>query len=438
MGSGGCTVGLAGLLVLVVMCGTAAAASLRVRLSAARPSPASSLQPGSQRLTPSLVKSVKLPVWPVHAGVVAQVLEWIGLADAAEAVVSSVGGRVVPIQMGAQGTSPWLLLAHHQHSFTPFDPLRAISSLLLPEGFPAHPHSGFSTLTYAIEGGLRHRDSEGLKMSYGDGDVQLMTAGRGTIHEEMWDLEEASQKQQHKRIELFQLWVNSPAKDKFCAPRVEHLRSRNVPLLTCKTSGLTAKVICGSVSLGSDTSAAEGPLDALMHSPVAVLHVTLPPLARVHVEALDGQCSFVAYVRRGLAQLPAAAAEGGEGRGARMGDLLLFEQGGGAGTAEEREEEEEEEKRGEGEGEGASVFAELVAGPRGLDALLLLGKPLREPVMMQGPFVHASEQGYRRAAAAFGQMGNGVYWDHTATDEDWQRHTRAVDLQGRLKQLLGL
>lgn len=73
--------------------------------------------------------------------------------------------------------SPFLLLAHHCHSFTPLDPFRAITNLILPEGFPAHPHSGFDTVTYCLEGGLRHRDSEGLGMAYGDGEVQWMRAG---------------------------------------------------------------------------------------------------------------------------------------------------------------------------------------------------------------------------------------------------------------------
>ena len=75
----------------------------------------------------------------------------------------------------SQPLSPFLLLVHHQHSFMPFDPTRTITNLFLPEGFPAHPHSGFSTVTITIDGGLKHRDSEGIIMDYGDGDTQCMT-----------------------------------------------------------------------------------------------------------------------------------------------------------------------------------------------------------------------------------------------------------------------
>lgn len=107
------------------------------------------------------------------------------------------------MDLASPETSPFLLLVHHTHSFMPLDPLRLATSLFLPEGFPAHPHSGFDTVTYCIEGGLRHRDSEGLKMTYGDGDTQWMRAGRGVIHEEMWD---TGGYWNFKKIEIFQLW----------------------------------------------------------------------------------------------------------------------------------------------------------------------------------------------------------------------------------------
>jgi len=64
----------------------------------------------------------------------------------------------------------------------PLDPFRAFTKFILPEGFPAHPHSGFGTLTYTINGGLKHRDSEGLAMTYKNGDAQWMKAGRGKAY----------------------------------------------------------------------------------------------------------------------------------------------------------------------------------------------------------------------------------------------------------------
>ena len=384
----------------------------------------------------TLINNLQLPVWPVHAGVVAQLFDWAGLHDVAEGIVSKVGGRVVPIQMGGGGSSPFLLLAHHQHSFTPLDPIRKITELLLPEGFPAHPHSGFSTLTYTVEGGLAHRDSEGLKMSYGDGDTQWMDAGRGTIHEEMWDVTP----DRHQRIELFQLWVNSPSSSKFVAPRVVHLRNSETPLLRCPSSGVTAKVICGSFSLG--TSEALGPLSAVTHSPVNVAHVILPPNARVCVtvsEAGRSYPTFMAYTRRG-----SVGATGLQpGQASRMGDMLSFtptspaRRGGGGGGDEYEEERIVWADQDQDKGKDKDVperSAVIFAGNNGAELLLLLGQPLPEPALSNGPFVHASEAGLRRAANAFATLGPGgqVYWDHRLDDMQWKKHCRDLDVQGKL------
>eukprot|EP00913_Durusdinium_trenchii_P022291 g20944.t1 len=140
------------------------------------------------------------------------------------------GGRVCPmIFRDTASTDPFLLVAHHRHSFFAFDPLRYLFRFLLPEGFPAHPHRGFETVTYVLRGGLVHRDSRGVKKSYGapkdasgDGEgaaVQWMTAGRGLLHEEMWrtggEWESSDQ-------ELFQIWVNLPQKQKM-DPRMQML-----------------------------------------------------------------------------------------------------------------------------------------------------------------------------------------------------------------------
>lgn len=185
-------VGLVAELVLLL----ASSSALTVRVS-------SSSFPGAPLARGTRLPSPRLPVWPVWAGVAAQLLDWLGQPGLSSRLVEAVGGRVVPMDLVSPETSPFLLLVHHTHSFMPLDPLRLATTLLLPEGFPAHPHSGFDTVTYCMEGGLRHRDSEGLKMTYGDGDTQWMRAGRGVIHEEMWD---TGSYWKFKKIEIFQLW----------------------------------------------------------------------------------------------------------------------------------------------------------------------------------------------------------------------------------------
>ena len=145
------------------------------------------------RLPARVVRHPRLPVWPAWQGIVLLALSLSPatrpLADKLEA---QFGGRVCPMQFDPVECDPFVLLVHHRHSFRPFDPFRPLfSALILPEGFPAHPHRGFETVTYVLPGkaGLVHRDSLGCKMSYGDGACQWMTAGAGMLHEEMWDTE---------------------------------------------------------------------------------------------------------------------------------------------------------------------------------------------------------------------------------------------------------
>jgi len=159
---------------------------------------------------------MRLPVWPVQNGLLCLLLDLLRLKDVANWVETKFGGRVCPMSLDPSFTDPFILCVHHRHSFTPWDPIRPIFRLLLPDGFPAHPHRGFETATYILQGGLRHRDSEGLKQEYTDGCVQWMTAGQGVLHEEMW----LTDRVQH---ELYQIWVNLPRRSKMCQPRIQML-----------------------------------------------------------------------------------------------------------------------------------------------------------------------------------------------------------------------
>ena len=148
----------------------------------------------------SITRPPRLPVWPVFPGVILSILDLLRLPTSLSASLESTafGGRVAPIQFDPpSATSPYVLLVHHRHRFPSFFPwskiVRWATSLVLPEGFPAHPHSGFETLTICLKGGMKHRDSYGLKQTYGASSssgcwAQWLKAGRGVLHEEFWDL----------------------------------------------------------------------------------------------------------------------------------------------------------------------------------------------------------------------------------------------------------
>ena len=192
-----------------------------------------------------------------------------------------------------QSLSPFLLLVHHQHSFMPLDPTRTITNLFLPEGFPAHPHSGFSTVTITLDGGLKHRDSEGIIMEYGDGDIQCtthlliylfihlltssltqgMASGRGVIHEEMWN----TNKNKFQKIELYQLWVNLPEREKHGDPTVTVLRNESVPVCYDEARN-KYRVISGSLCINNEEIV--GPGNACTSSPLAIIQVKLK---KVHI-----------------------------------------------------------------------------------------------------------------------------------------------------------
>ena len=169
------------------------------------------------RAPAKIARHTRLPVWPAWQGLPLVVLSQLpgpcrGVADRLE---DAFGGRVCPMQFDAAEADPFVLLVHHRHAFRPLDFLRPLfSAAIMPEGFPAHPHRGFETVTYVLPGraGLTHRDSEGCKMRYGDGAAQWMTAGRGMLHEEMWDVSAGTE------AELYQLWVNLPSSQKLDPP----------------------------------------------------------------------------------------------------------------------------------------------------------------------------------------------------------------------------
>ena len=217
-----------------------------------------------------------------------------------------------------------------------------------PKGTPWHPHRGFETVTYIIDGVFEHEDSNGGGGVITNGDTQWMTAGAGILHIE--------RPPEHLVVSggLFhgiQLWVNLPRAQKWSPPRYQDLRATEVGTLAAADGGALVRVIAG------DVAGTAGP--GRTSTPITMLHATISPGARLE---LPWRADFnaLAYVLAG------AGTAGPERRPVATGQLAVF----GPGDALRLE---------------AAAFQESRA-PE-LDVLVLGGRPIREPVAWYGPFV---------------------------------------------------
>ena len=223
-------------------------------------------------------------------------------------------------------------------------------------GFPEHPHRGFETVTYMLDGRMRHKDNHGNEGLLVPGSVQWMTAGRGLVHSEMPE-------QQEGRMRGFQLWVNLPARDKMVAPRYQEFAPDRIPEST-PAEGVRVKVIAGVVD------GVRGPIEQPATDPL-YLDVALQPAATWTHVLPDGHNAF-AYVFEGAARI----GEGEDARTLQAHELAVL--GGG-----ER----------------------LVARPAGELARLIVvaGRPLGEPVARHGPFVMNTREQLMQAFVDFQQ-----------------------------------
>jgi quercetin 2,3-dioxygenase len=210
-------------------------------------------------------------------------------------------------------------------------------------GFPDHPHRGFETVTYMLQGRMRHRDSAGHEGLLVPGSVQWMTAGRGVIHSEMPEQEDGA-------MEGFQLWLNLPARDKMCPPWYRDIPAEAIPRFV--HDGVTAQVIAGR-SHGLD--------GAVQREATAVLYLDLhfAPGARFKQPLAPAHHAFV-YVYRGSVAIAGTSV-------ARQRMAILAQSADADGVA-------------------------IVAGSDGARALLLAGAPLHEPIAQYGPFVMNSHE----------------------------------------------
>ncbi|MGQ0849348.1 MAG: pirin family protein [Actinomycetota bacterium] len=217
-----------------------------------------------------------------------------------------------------------------------------------PKGTPWHPHRGFETVTYMIDGTFQHRDSNGGGGLITNGDTQWMTAGSGLLHIERPPEELVAS---GGLFHGFQLWVNLPARDKFLNPRYQDLRAGEVALVRSPDGGALVRLIAGELDLH------RGP--GSTHTPITMVHATVSPGAELR---LPWRVEFnaLAYILNGQGFF------GIERRPAHMGQLVVF-----------------------GPGDRFTVAADDAQESRSptLDLLLLGGRPIREPVAWYGPFV---------------------------------------------------
>ncbi|HEV3240071.1 MAG TPA: pirin family protein [Casimicrobiaceae bacterium] len=211
-------------------------------------------------------------------------------------------------------------------------------------GFPAHPHRGFETVTYLLDGHMRHEDHLGHTGELKSGGVQWMTAGRGIVHSEM-------PQQEQGRMRGFQLWINLPAKEKMKPAAYRDIQADAIPVLELAGGG-RVKVIAGTLVQGGTATA--GPIQGLTTDPL-YLDVELPPGARFTQPIKTGYNAFVYPF------------EGGVEIGAEGSRRLLKAHHAGVLS------------------DGDAV--ELAGGPDGGRVILLAGRPLLEPIAQYGPFV---------------------------------------------------
>lgn len=139
-------------------------------------------------------------------------------------------------------------------------------------GFPSHPHRGFETITYVLQGQITHQDNKGHTGVIGPGDVQWMTAGKGIVHSEMPAAEQG-------RLQGIQLWLNLPATQKMCQPRYQELTANQLPIEQ-QENGVRIKVIAGTTDNGTRSSIVDVATKPFFSIFIYLKHLTLTSIYR--------------------------------------------------------------------------------------------------------------------------------------------------------------
>jgi quercetin 2,3-dioxygenase len=231
------------------------------------------------------------------------------------------------------------------------------------KGAPDHPHRGFETVTYMLEGEFGHKDSAGHSGTLRPGDVQWMTAGAGVVHSEM-PAEEFTRR--GGRVHGLQLWVNLPQRDKMIAPHYQEIPSARIPVATSEDGKVSVKVIAGE-ALGVKAAIET-------RTPILYQHFSLAPGAKIDLP-VPRDFRVFAY------PLSGTALYGPQSQPVRAQQMVIFR-------------------------DDSDTIA-LAAGDEPVELLLIGGVPLKEPVVRYGPFVMNTEEEIRQAVVDYqaGRMG---------------------------------
>jgi len=239
---------------------------------------------------------------------------------------------------------PFLLFDHFAFNDPIEGPIR---------GFPTHPHRGIETVTYVLEGNVRHRDSLGNSGVIGPGDVQWMTSGRGILHEEM------PKRGPSGVIDGFQLWVNLPAAQKMSQPRYQEVSSASIP--SVEKDGVKVRLVAG------EFAGIKGPVTEIAARPL-YMDMTLEPGTEVTLPVSEGHCA-VAYIFEGEGLF--GLDDDGQGEFIKAVHLAVFD-------------------------DGDHLRVQAGAGSL-VRFMLMAGAPFKEPIVPYGPFVMNTEAEIQQA-----------------------------------------
>lgn len=224
-----------------------------------------------------------------------------------------------------------------------------------PRGVGQHPHRGFETVTIVYQGEVEHKDTAGNQGSIGPGDVQWMTAAKGILHEEMHG---RAFTENGGTLEMVQLWINLPAKDKMSEPRYQEIQSASIPTVKLSDNGSFARIIAG------EFEGTTGP--ALTFTPVNLWDLRLKAGDTIELNIPDG-FSTTMLVQNGNVRLNGSETVG-------TAELALFEH--------------------EGERIGVEALEDTTV-------LVMGGEPIDEPISGHGPFVMNTRKEIFQAVSDF-------------------------------------